>query len=197
MKKSTLLLLALSLAAPAFAGAPAKNPVVEPAAESTISYSNFGVSWLHTEFDSPGLDDADGVGAALEFALCPMTYVAASGSWQSASTAIGDLDVISASAGVGAHFALCKEADIVVEVGGAYVDADVDDDFGVYVTPHFRVHVGPAELHVGATYTSAFDGEWVGFAAVFVPVADKLDLAVGASLGDEAWGFNVGGRIRF
>ena len=87
---------------------------------------------------------------------------------------------------------------MVVEVGSNYEDADTfGDDFGVYVAPHIRTLVGPIEAHLGAFYTNAFDGEWVGFLNAFVPVAGNLDLALGVNLGDEYWGFSVGARVRF
>jgi hypothetical protein len=138
------------------------------------------------------------VGAAIEFAIHPHLYLAASGAWIRESTDFGDIDIAGASVGIGAHYPVCAWADIVVEVGGNYEDVeDFDDDFGVYVAPHVRALVGPVETHLGAYYTSVFDGGWVGFVDVFVPVVGQLDLALGAELGDDYWGFSVGGRVRF
>lgn len=231
MLKSTLAALSFSMfAAAAFGGtsAPAAKqpqqlePLPEPA---LISYNNFSLGYLYTSGDAIGLDvDGHGIQAGLEFSPVKHLYLALNGSWSNLEVDLGglglgidnvDFDYWTANAGVGGYIPLTENIHFVTEVGASYAslnlndfgaNIDLGDDWGIYVTPHFRAKWGIFETHVGVTYNSndIVVSEWTGFARLLFEVAPNVDLFVGGTIAfeeqdgfDDVYGGQAGIRIKF
>jgi hypothetical protein len=223
MFKETLTALSLSLVtASAFAGtAPAPKqpePVLPP--PPVISYSNFSLGYSFMSADLVGLDvDAHGIQAGVEFSPMEHLYLAARGSWHDVDVdVLGlvdlDFDYWTANLGVGGYLPITQNIHFVTEVGASYANISLNtipgissDDWGVYVTPHFRAKFGAIEAHAGVTYTSneLAPSEWTGFARLLVEVAPQVDVYVGGIVGfdnnndvfQDVWGIQAGVRVRF
>ncbi len=119
------------------------------------------------------------------------------------------LPLISASG----YFPITNNIHFVAEAGVNYANlslADFDDintdEWGVYVTPHFRMKWGAFETHVGVNYTSneLALSEWSAFAKLLFAVSPEVDLFIAGSYGlddsdgfDEVFGGQAGVRFKF
>lgn len=230
MLKKTLAALSCSMfAAAAFGGtsAPAKqSQPVEPLPEPVlISYNNFSLNYNYNSADLLGLDvSSHGIQAGLEFSPVKHLYFALNGGWSNVEVDLGglglgiddaDFDYWTVNAGVGGYIPLTENIHFVTEVGASYANlglndfgtsAELDEDWGIYVTPHFRAKWGIFETHVGVTYNSndVVVSEWTGFARLLFEVAPNVDLFVAGTIGfeeqdgfDDVYGGQAGIRIKF
>ena len=207
-------------------------PTIEP--ESSISYSNISLSKQYASGElgsfnflggpGPGgqqVDlDLDGVALALEYSPVNNLYVALGGSYNEidASTAFGGPgggptidfnlgDYWTANAGIGGYIPLTSNIHFVTELGANYVDfLNLDNAWGIYVTPHIRASFGKFETHLGATYNSNdfATTQWNGFLRLIYAATPELDLFATGSLGfsdadiaQDVAGVSVGLRYKF
>ena len=220
MIRSSIALLALSLAASGtYAGTPVapmgKAPVQQPVYEEPvlISYDNVSLYYQYRTADFLGIDvDGHGAGLGLEISPVDHLYFALGGSWTDIDFGV-DLDYWQANAGIGGYIPITNNIHFVTEVGVNYANlalADFDDistdDWGVYVTPHFRAKWGFFETHVGVSYTSneLVLSEWNAFAKFLFEVSPELDLFVAGTYGfeeadgfDDVFGAQAGIRFKF
>jgi len=229
LKKTFTSLACLLLAAASYAGeaAPAKEPVaptIAPEPEE-ISYSNFSLAYGYQSADFLGQDvDAHGIVAGLEFSPVKHLYFALNGGWSNVELDLGglglgvndaDFDYWTVNVGVGGYIPLTRNIHFVTEVGASYASLDIndfganfnlDEDWGVYVSPHFRAKFGIVETHLGVTYNSndVVPAEYNLFLRLFVEVAPHVDLFVNGSLGleeqeffDDVFGVQAGVRVKF
>lgn len=232
MIKKTLALLALAVVtttAQAGTSAPSGKGVIAPTIEpeSSISYSNFSISkqYASGKFGSFGLLgsggndvdlDLDGVALALEYSPVNNLYVALGGSYNEIdgsadnfglSQSFGLGDYWTANAGIGGYIPLTGNIHFVTELGANYVDfLNLDNAWGIYVTPHIRASFGKFETHLGATYNSNdfATTQWNGFLRLIYAATPELDLFATGSLGfsdadiaEDVAGVSVGLRYKF
>jgi len=229
LKKTLTAFSCAMLTAASYAGtapAPAKN-AVEPVipAPTLISYTNFSLGYTYSSADFLGLDvDGHGIQAGLEYSPVEHLYLALNGSWSNVSVDIGglglgasdlDLDYWTVNAGIGGYIPLTENIHFVTEVGASYASLglndfganfNLDEGWGVYVTPHFRAKFGMFETHVGVTYNSndVVPAEFNAFVRLFFEVATNVDLYVSGNYGiaeqdffDDVFGLQAGVRIKF
>lgn len=218
MIRQTIATLALTLAAAtvnAGTSAPAKAPVPQPVYEepNLISYDNVSLFYQYRSADFLGFDvDGHGAGLGLEISPVDHLYFALGGSWTDIDFGV-DLDYWQGNAGIGGYIPITNNIHFVTEVGANYANlslADFDeistDDWGVYVTPHFRAKWGFFETHVGVSYTSneLVLSEWSAFAKLLFEVSPDLDLFVAGTYGfeeadgfDDVFGAQAGIRFKF
>ncbi len=210
MNKIATTIASLSFAGFAVAGvSPAPAPVLPPPVvqETTLSYSNFEVDWLHTEFDNDvfNLDGGDGVGARWLQSITEGFYLSLGGGWQPVDGSNGGtVDIWSASAGLGAYYPITNNIHLVGEVGALFYGYDNgplgldDNDASAYARPYVRAQWGALELQVGATWANIdVTNEWAGFARLYFAVAQNWDLAAGVSAGENETTVNAGLRFRY
>lgn len=217
IKPTVSLLASLLTAASVYAGtpvAPAPQPAPVPYEEPTlISYSNFSLGYTYTSADFLGFDvDAHGAMAGLEFSPVDHLYFALRGSWSDIDFAGVDFDYWQGSAGIGGYIPITQNIHFATEVGASYADislADFDagiDDWGLYVTPHFRMKWGGFETHVGVTYNSndVITSRYNAFVRLMFEVAPQCDVFVGGNVGfdngdafDDVFGAQAGVRFKF
>jgi hypothetical protein len=232
MINKTLALLALAVVtttAQAGTSAPSGKGVIAPTIEpeSSISYSNVSLSKQYASgnlgagsFAGPSgqqIDlDLDGVALALEYSPVNNLYVALGGSYNEieASAKIGPFsqsinlgDYWTANAGIGGYIPLTGNIHFVTELGASYADfLNLDNAWGIYVTPHIRASFGKFETHLGATYNSNdfATNEWNAFLRLIYAATPELDLFVTGSLGlssanaaKNVDGVNAGLRYKF
>jgi hypothetical protein len=189
------------------AGTPGPAPVAPSApiaaVPSDLSYNLLEVNWLHTEFDTPGLDSSDGVGLSLSYSPINNFYLTAGGAWSSVETARDSADLWMANVGIGGFIPVTTNIHFVTEVGAAFYGFDnspigSDNDASLYVRPHFRGRWGRFEAHAGAAWSNIdVTNEWAGFGRLYYGITDNVDLAGGLSAGKEEITFNVGLRLRY
>lgn len=229
MLKKTLTALSCSMiAAAAFGGTtplPPPQPS-EPLPEPVlISYDNFSINYNYSSADLLGLDvEGHGVQAGLEISPVKHLYFALNGGWSNleldlAGTGLGvgdlDFDYWTGNAGIGGYIPITENIHFVTEVGASYANLGFDnfganlstDDWGIYVTPHFRAKWGAFETHFGVTYNSndLVVSEWTGFARILVEVAPQVDVFVAGTVGfqddedafEDVFGVQAGVRFKF
>ena len=234
MINKTLALLALAVVtttAQAGTSAPSGKGVIAPTIEpeSSISYSNISLSkqYASGELGSFGLLggpggpaqvdlDLDGVALAIEYSPVNNLYVALGGSYNeldasvsfdSISQSVNLGDYWTANAVIGGYIPLTSNIHFVTELGASYIDfLNLDNAWGVYVTPHIRASFGKFETHLGATYNSNdfASTEWNGFLRLIYAATPELDLFVTGTLGfsdsdviQDVAGVNAGLRYNF
>lgn len=235
MINKTLALLALAVVtttAQAGTSAPSGKGVIAPTIEpeSSISYSNISLSKQYASGElgsfnflggpGPGgqqVDlDLDGVALALEYSPVNNLYVALGGSYNEidasvdflgVSQSVGLGDYWTANAGIGGYIPLTSNIHFVTELGANYVDfLNLDNAWGIYVTPHIRASFGKFETHLGATYNSNdfATTQWNGFLRLIYAATPELDLFATGSLGfsdadiaQDVAGVSVGLRYKF
>lgn len=210
MQKIATTIATLSFAGFAIAGVTTspgpKAPVAPPMAqESSLSYNNIEVDWLHSEFDVSNLDSGDGVGARMQFSMINGVYLSLGGGWQSIDIESGgSADIWSASIGVGAYYPITNNIHIVGEVGALFYGYDNaprgfdNNDASAYARPYLRAQWGPVELQAGATWANIdVTNEWSGFARLYFAVAQQWDIAAGISAGENETTVNAGLRFRY
>ena len=234
MITKTLALLALAVVtttAQAGTSAPSGKVVIAPTIEpeSSISYSNISLSKQYASGElaafgliggaGPGdqLDlDLDGVALALEYSPVNNLYVALGGSYTEIDASVDNFgvsqsfglgDYWTANAGIGGYIPLTGNIHFVTELGANYVDLlNLDNAWGIYVTPHIRASFGKFETHLGATYNSNdfATTQWNGFLRLIYAATPELDLFATGSLGfsdadiaKDVAGVSVGLRYKF
>lgn len=208
-------LTSLLAAASVYAGTPVAPMAPEPTVveQSLISYSNLSLGYNYTSADFLGVDvDGHGAGIGVEFSPVNHLYLALRGSWTDIDLVGVDFDYWQGNAGIGGYIPLTENIHFATEVGASYADlslADFNlgtDDWGVYVTPHFRMKFGAFETHVGVTYNSndLVTSEYNAFVRLMFEVAPQFDLFVGGNVGldngnafDNVFGAQAGVRFKF
>ncbi|TDU81303.1 hypothetical protein EI77_00606 [Prosthecobacter fusiformis] len=213
--KSLATLSCMLLSSAAFAGTTPIAPQVQPEIYEPvlISYSNVSVGYQYTSADFLGADiDGHGAGIGLEISPVDHLYFAINGSWSDVDAFDVDFDYWTGKAGIGGYIPLTENIHFVTEVGASYANlslADFDvgtDDWGIYVTPHFRMKFGQFETHIGVTYDSndLAVTEYSAFARLLYAVSPEMDIYVGANRGlddndafEDVFGLQAGLRFKF
>ncbi len=194
MIKNALLVALLASAMPAIAGTPSKNPVTPPPPPPAkkLSYDNVTAGY------SRAIDaEADAIGAGVSASFTENLF----GTAGIGFAGVSGLDNFSANVNVGGHVPLATDFDLVATAGVLFsVPDEGDDDAFFTASAGFRTFLGPVDAFIGATYVDANDGIWQGNIALWVPVAAKFDIGIGAAMNLEEtddWSLSGGFRYRF
>ncbi|MDO9452452.1 MAG: outer membrane beta-barrel protein [Stagnimonas sp.] len=186
------------------------------AAPATVMAEGFSYSYLDARYFSTDTDavSVNQQGGALSgsFALTPMFYVAADGSYGKSEkvavgTATGSFETISGSARLGAHYPITEVLDVLANAGALYgevkgkgaFNGESEDDIGYVGEVGLRLALIP-KLEVGAFYnyqdifsdsTSAFTAE------LQYHVVEKFTVVGSAVSGRNADVYTIGGRYHF
>lgn len=203
-------LLALGQSAIAGSPAPAVSPTIEP---SAISYNNFSVGYQYSGADLEynfGRLNGNGFSLGGEVSPARNFYLASGFSRVAGEVAVPlyydyfgggrvvdvDVTLLNFNLGMGGYFELSNQVHFGAEFGFNYADltgslwgyGGSSDDFGAYITPHFRVRPtlpGPLEMHFGILYNSndLSLSELMPFMRVIFEVCPAIDVFAGVSFG--------------
>ena len=228
--KSTILLALVATALPALAGSgKAPAPVAPPAPEaSSISYDFIGAGWTR-ELDGfnlsevgLGSSDVDGYNINLSKTIAGGLFGFASFGQGFGDTSVSvfgndltvDLETLSAAVGVGYHVGVASNVDFVVQVGGAYADADVSasvggftasvrarEEFGAIAAVGFRAAL-TNWLELNLFYTPSYfeDSDFANAGTaniIFRNIVSTVDLVLSGSINEETESFGAGLRYNF
>jgi hypothetical protein len=195
---------------PNYMAQPGYAPMGSAVGGSMLTYGQFEAQYNYTDFDSEGVDPANGIGLSLMAELFNPFFLHAAFNWgvgsgADDSTEDNSYNFRTVSVGGGAHFDITPRLHLVGEVGGIYSSLNADKnslsftDGALYIHPYFRfAATNKLELKSGILITSADDYDsYVFDIGGYYQLFSKMDLGLGADIGDQSKNYHLGVRFRW